>query len=150
MLVVDGQGIPIGFHLDSAQRAEVRLVQSTLATIRVPQQRGRPKTRPKELVADKGYDSQALREWLRCRGIRPCIPRRRSKRPRRGRPPDLTGYRERWKVERTFAWLGHYRRLLIRWERRLSVYQGFFTFVLMLVCINRLVPQLAGAGNARC
>ena len=150
MLVVDGQGIPIGFHLDSAQRAEVRLVQSTLATIRVPQQRGRPKTRPKELVADKGYDSQALREWLRCRGIRPCIPRRRSKRPRRGRPPDLTGYRERWKVERTFAWLGHYRRLLIRWERRLSVYEGFFTFVLMLVCINRLVPQLAGAENARC
>jgi hypothetical protein len=53
-------------------------------------------------------------------------------------------------VERTFARLGHYRRLLIRWERRLSVYQGFFTFVLLLVCIHRLVPQLAGAGNARC
>ena len=141
MLVVDSQGMPIGFHLDSAQRAEVHLAQTTLATIRVPQARGRPKTRPKELVADKGYDSQAFREWLRCRGIRPCIPRRRSKRARRGRPADLTGYRERWKVERTFAWIGNYRRLLIRWERLLTVYQGFFAFAVMLVCTNRLVQQ---------
>ena len=138
MLVVDGQGTPIGFHLDSAQCAEVRLAQTTLATIRVPRRRGRPKTRPKELVADKGYDSRALREWLWCRGIRPCIPRRRSKRPHAGRPVDLAGYRERWRVERTFSWLGNYRRLLIRWERHISVYHGFFSFVIMLVCIDRL------------
>jgi transposase len=104
-----------------------------------PEALGRPKTRPKELVADKGYDSQAFREWLRCRGIRLCIPRRRSKRPRCGRPADLAGYRERWKVERTFSWLGNCWRLQIRWERHLGVYLGFFTFVLMLVCISRLV-----------
>ena len=89
-------------------------------------------------MADKGYDSQAYQEWLRCRGMRPCIPHRRYKRPRRGRSADLARYRERRKVERTFSWLGNYRRLLIRWERHLSVYQGFFTFVVMLVCINRL------------
>jgi transposase len=41
-------------------------------------------------------------------------------------------------VERTFAWLGNYRRILIRWERLLAVYQGFVTFVAMLLCLNRL------------
>src|SRR5258707_639926 len=35
MLVVDGNGVPLGFHLDSANRAEVRLAQQTLDTIKV-------------------------------------------------------------------------------------------------------------------
>jgi transposase len=146
---INGEGVPLGFHLDSAQRAEVRPAQTTLATVRVAQRRGRPKTRPQEVVAEKGYDSQTIREWLRSWGTRPRIPRRCSKRPRLGRPADLTAYRERWKVERTFAWLGNYRRLLIRWERHLSVYQGCFTFVLMPVRINRLVPPLA-CPSGRC
>jgi hypothetical protein len=38
------------------------------------------------------------RSWLRRRGIRPCIPRRRNRR-QRGRPPELSGYRERWVVQ---------------------------------------------------
>jgi hypothetical protein len=44
-------------------------------------------------------------------------------------------------VARTFSWIGNYRRLLIRWERLLTVYQGFFAFAVMLVCTNRLVQQ---------
>ena len=38
--------------------------------------RGRPKTRPKQLAADKGYDSKELRRELRSRGVRPEIPHR--------------------------------------------------------------------------
>ena len=60
------------------------------------------------------------------------VPRRRGRRE---------AYAERFKVERTFAWLGNYRRLLIRWERLLIVYQGFFAFAVMLLCTNRLVQQ---------
>jgi hypothetical protein len=52
-------------------------------------------------------------------------------------------------VQRTFAWLGNYRWLLIRWERHISVYEGFFTFVVMLRCINRLVPALAPRSGHR-
>jgi transposase len=114
MAVVDGQGTPLGLLVASAQQAEMRLAEPTLATLHVPQRRGRPKTRSKELVADKGYDSQAFREWLRCRGVRPCLPHRRGKRPRRGRKAELAGYRERWRVERAFAWLGAFRRVLVR------------------------------------
>src|SRR5919202_5748423 len=81
MLVVDGQGTSMGFHLDIARPAEVRLALTTLAGSRVPQQRGSSKTRPHELLADRGFASQALRAWLECHGIRPCIPQQRSKRP---------------------------------------------------------------------
>ena len=51
MLVVDNQGIPLGALVASAQRAEITLAEATLATARVPRVRGRPRSRPRELVA---------------------------------------------------------------------------------------------------
>jgi len=55
MLVVDGYGLPLGFYLASATTAEVKLAEQTLDTICVARRRGRPKQRPKTLVADRGY-----------------------------------------------------------------------------------------------
>jgi transposase len=144
MLVTDGNGLPLGFHLDSAQVAEVRLAERTLDTIKVARPRGRPKSRPRKLVADRGYDSRAFRSALRRRGIRMCIPPKRRPatwKAKRGRPvlARQEDYRQRYKVERSFAWLGNYRRLLIRWERLLVVYRGFFALALTRVCLRRLV-----------
>jgi hypothetical protein len=89
MVVADGQGLPIGLHVASAQPHESQLAEAALATVRVPQARGRPRTRPQELVADKAYDSRAFHRALRWRDIKPTIPtfaRRSSKRPKRRRP----------------------------------------------------------------
>jgi transposase len=142
MLVVDGNGLPLGFHLDGANRAEVRLAQQTLDTIRVARPRGRAKVRPETLVADRGYDSSAFRRALRRRGIRMCIPpkRRPAKwRPKRGRPvvARKQEYRQRYTVERSFAWLGNFHRLLIRWEHLVSVYQSWFTFAVMVLSVRK-------------
>jgi transposase len=60
MLVVDGNGLPLGFHLDSASTAEVMLAEQTLDTVGVSRPRGCPKRRPKKLVADRGYDSSTF------------------------------------------------------------------------------------------
>jgi transposase len=142
MMVVDGGGLPIGFHLASANRHEVKLATSTLQSVRVPRGgRGRPKQRPKELVADKAYDSRSFRGWLRSRGIKPTIPsyqRRERKRPKRGRPIETgASYAERWKVERTFAWLGNFRRLLVRQERYLPTFRAFFLVAFILVSLRQ-------------
>lgn len=143
MLVVDRNGLPLGFHLDSANTAEVKLAEQTLDTIRVARPRGRPKRRPQKLVADRGYDSSTFRTALRRRGVRMCIPpkRRPAKwRAKRGRPvvARKEDYRQRYIVERSFAWLGNFRRLLIRWESLFAVYRGFFAVAVMLVCVRRL------------
>jgi transposase len=138
MALVDGHGLPIGLLVASAKQAEIRLAEPTLATVRVPQPRGRPKSRPQELVADKAYDSQPFRERLRCRGIRPCIPHRRGKRPRRGRKADLAGYGERWHVERCFAWLQTFRRVLVRYDRWAALYLALVHVAAALVCLRRL------------
>jgi hypothetical protein len=46
-------------------------------------------------------------------------------------------------VERSFAWLGNYRRLLIRWERLFGVYRSFFAVAAMVLCIKRLARGVA-------
>src|SRR5262249_35721457 len=89
MLVIDGNGLPLGFHLERATTAEVRLAAATLDTISVARLRGRPRRRPEKLVADRAYDSSAFRAMLRRRGIGRCIPPKRRParwRPKRGRP----------------------------------------------------------------
>ncbi len=52
---------------------------------------------------------------------------------------EITCYVQRYKVERSFAWLGNCRRLLVRWERHREVYRAFFTFAVMLLCINHVL-----------
>jgi transposase len=143
MLVVDGQGLPLGFHLAGANQAEVRLAEQTLDSIRVTRPHGRPKRRPAKLVADRGYDSRAFRSALRRRGIRMCIPPKRRPatwKAKRGRPvvARKEDYRQRYTVERSFAWLGNFRRLLIRWEHLFSVYRSFFTVAVLLLCLRRI------------
>lgn len=143
MLVADGNGLALGFHLDSASPAEVKLAEQTLQPVRVKSRKGQLKTRPRQLLADRAYDSRAFRQSLRKRGIKACIPARRPKtwRKKRGRPimVDRETYKQRFKVERSFSWRGNYRRLLIRWEHHLSVYRGFCVFALALICLNRLL-----------
>jgi hypothetical protein len=58
---------------------------------------------------------------------------------KRGRPVIARSeeYRCRYKVERSFAWLRNFRRLLIRWERLFSVYRSGFAFAIMLLCVRR-------------
>jgi transposase len=122
--------------LDAASPAEVTLLEKTLDTIAVrrPGQPGRPRQRPDRVIADRGYDSHPVRARLARRGIEPIIPARRNH--RRATHQDgrkLRRYRRRWIVERTFAWLGHCRRLVVRYERLITTYAGFFQIACALL-----------------
>lgn len=139
MAVVDGKGIPLGLLVSNANPAEITLAEPTLATVRVQGKRGRPKTRPGELVADKGYDSDPFRNSLRKRGIKPCIPLRKNRKVKRGRKTDTSSYHERWHVERTFSWIESFRRLATRFERLVTVYYGLLYLAAALFCLRRLV-----------
>jgi hypothetical protein len=48
-----------------------------------------------------------------------------------------------YKIERTFAWLGNFRWLLIRWERVFGVYQSFLRVAVLLVSLRRAFPASA-------
>ncbi len=127
IVLVDGQGLPLEVRLESASPAEVTLAEATLAEVRVPRPKGRPRQKPKRVIADRAYDSDPLRERLQKRGIELIAPYRKNNQERRyqdGRK--LRRYKRRWIVERTNAWLGQFRRLLVRHEHLLSTYCAFF------------------------
>jgi len=137
MAVVDGEGIPLGLLVEAANKSEFKLAEPVLATIRVKGGRGKPKNRPQVLVGDKGYDSKDLRRELKRRGIKPVIPHRWHKDLKEAE--EIKQYKQRWHVERTFAWLGNCKRLLVRFERLISMFLGLFYLSAALICLRKLV-----------
>ena len=141
MVVVSGEGTPVALHLDAATPAEVNLLEQTLDNVRVqPAADGEPAPKPERVVCDKGYDSDGLRERLLFeRDIELVCPHRKGrKRPALQDGRKLRRYKRRWKVERTFAWLGNFRRLVVRYERRAENYLGFVHLgyiVILLRCL---------------
>jgi transposase len=140
MVLVDGAGVPLGALLSSASPAEVKLAEQTLAEVKVPRRAaGRPKSKPMRVIADKAYDSNALRRRLAQRGIELIAPHRRNRRDRCQDGRALRRYRRRWKVERTFAWIGNFRRLVVRYERLVLVYRAFLYLACALIALRRLL-----------
>ncbi|MBA3273203.1 MAG: IS5 family transposase [Chthoniobacterales bacterium] len=137
MVVADGAGIPLGSRLFSASPAEVRLAQETLKNVQVPRTgRGRPRNRPARLICDRAYDAQWFRERLAARGVELICPHRRARKVQLQDKRPLRRYRRRWKMERTLAHLGNFRRLLIRHEQRLDLYQGFFHLACLILTLR--------------
>jgi len=111
MAIADAAGIPVAAHVESASPHEVTLVEQTIDS-------GFVCYAPDRLVGDKAYDSDGLdRRLLEERGIEMIAPHRKKRQKQRtqdGR--QLRRYRRRWKIERLFAWLQNFRRLVVRYE----------------------------------
>jgi IS5 family transposase len=90
---------------------------------------GRPRKRPAKLHADKGYDHDRCRRAARRRNIEPRIARRGVESSER-----LGRYR--WTVERTLAWFARFRRLTVRYERRLDILLGFHLLAAALITLG--------------
>ncbi|HKP52525.1 MAG TPA: IS5 family transposase [Chloroflexia bacterium] len=131
-LVVCRAGIPLAIRCTAANVADTKTLEMMVDAIpAIKGRRGRPRRKPDKMHADKGYDSKANRRVLRKRGITPRIARRGAE------SSEKLG-KHRWVVERTFAWLNHFRRLTIRYERRLDIHEAFLELGCALICTNYL------------
>lgn len=84
-----------------------------------------------ELVADKGYDSHALREWLGERGTQAVIPPRKSRKVQFDY--DRAIYRQRNVIERMFCRLKDCRRIAIRFDRKIQCFMGAIALAAALI-----------------
>jgi len=94
---------------------------------------------PERLIGDKAYDSDTLDEQLREQyGIEMIAPHRagRLKPTQDGRP--LRRCRRRWKIERLFAWLFNFRRLVVRYEYHAKNFQGFIHLAAAIILLRHL------------
>ncbi len=133
MLITDGKGTPLGLHVDSASPGETTLLETVLDDVQVP------RTSLPRLIGDKGYDSDPLREILARRGTQLIAPHRKGrKRAPRQDGRSLRRYCRRWIVERTFAWLHRFRRLVVRYERYALIYLAFLHLACVIIALRRL------------
>jgi transposase len=130
--LVDATGLPLAFSLTGGNRNDVtQLIPLLDAVPRVRGVVGRPRRRPQRLSADRGYDHDKYRRLLWQRGIKPEIARRQTE-----HGSGLGRYR--WVVERSFAWLHQFKRLLVRYERRADMHRALLALACCLVCFRRL------------
>ncbi len=131
MAVSDAGGTCLALHVTSASPHEVRLVHATLASRHVS-------GKPDKLIGDKAYDSDPLDAELAEAGVEMIAPHRRNRKKAKtqdGRK--LRRYKRRWKIERLFAHLGNFRRLVVRYEHHSLNFLAF----LHLGCIKLLLRR---------
>ena len=91
---------------------------------------------PNRLVADKAYDSDPLDEALSKIGVELIAPHKKNRVKKTQDGRKLRRYRRRWTVERFFAWLQNYRRLVARYERKLENFLGMVRLGCILILLR--------------
>ena len=131
MAFSDSSSVPLALHAESASPHEVSLVEPTLASAFL-------KEKPERLIGDKAYDSDPLDESLLERGIEMIAPHRKNRNKTKtqdGRK--LRRYRRRWKIERLFAWLQNFRRLVVRYEYKDQNFLGMAQLGCIVILLRK-------------
>jgi transposase len=132
MGIADSHGLPLALRTESASPAEVKLVEPTLEERIVAQV-------PERLIGDKAYDSDRLDQRLMENyGTEMIAPNKANRRvpTQDGRP--LRRFVRRWKIERLFAWLFNFRRLVVRYEYHAENFQGFVHLAAAVILLRHL------------
>ena len=132
-LLTEGHGVPVGLVVAGANRPDMKLVEETVDSLIV--KRPRPtKTRPQGLCMDKGYDYAEVREIVQEFGFTAHIRARGEEAQALNRHAGFKA--RRWVVERTHSWLNRFRRVLIRWDKKVENYLAFLHFACALIAFR--------------
>ncbi|WP_199816778.1 IS5 family transposase [Streptomyces sp. NRRL B-1381] len=135
-LICDRNGLPLPLGISGANMHDSQGLEPLVRGIPpIRSRRGPRRRRPTKLHADKGYDYDHLRRWLRRRGIRHRIGRK-------GVESSQRLGRHRWVVERTASWLAGCRRLHRRYERKPEHFLAFVGIAATLIGHRRLATLL--------
>ena len=134
MGLTDAFGLPIAIDATSAQPHEITLVDKTLDACFLEHV-------PEKVIGDRAYDSDKLDQKLaEERGVDLIAPHKSNRKKsatQDGR--GLRRYRKRWKVERLFAWLQNYRRLVVRYEYHLKNFLAMVQLGCILILLRRVL-----------
>ena len=97
---------------------------------------------PEKIIGDKAYDSDQLDKKLaKERGVEMIAPHKENRqKPKTQDGRSLRRFKKRWKVERLFAWLQNFRRLVVRYEYHLEN----FLAMIQLGCVVILLRRVLG------
>ena len=121
-LLTDGGGVPIGLAVEGANRNDFKMARETIE--RIPVERPEPTAdHPQGMCLDKGYDYDEVRDLLAEFGFTAHIRARGEEAKALKQDADFKA--RRWVVERTHSWMNRFRRVLIRWDKKVRNYLAF-------------------------
>jgi len=130
-VVVDGGGVPLGLVVEGAHRHDAPLLEPTLDAILIRRPVPTPE-QPQHLCLDNGYKGAPPEQAATQRGYVLHRPDP-AQGPKRKRQPGRRKAR-RWVVEVAHSWLNRFRRLLVRWEKKLANYLSLIYFACAIIC----------------
>jgi transposase len=133
--VTDTAGIPLGVTESAGQAHDSRFVGQTLASVKIKRGGpGRPRSKPRVMVGDKGYSYPTVRRYFTRRGIECVIPTRKDQQ----RKPcfDQRRYRQRNAIERSVGWLKGNRRLATRHEKLAVNFHAMAQLAMLGLCMR--------------
>ena len=123
---MDGKGVPLGIIADAANRHDMKMTKSTLQNVVIDKPEPTIKSK-QHMCMDKGYDYPEVYELLEEYGY--TIHIRSKGEENKINSKEIPRYRaKRWIVERTHSWMNRFRRLLIRWEKKVENYLAMLHF----------------------
>ena len=118
--VVDGMGYPIGLKITEGQISDCTIAIALLS-----------ERDSEHVIADKGYDTNKIREYLRVTQRKAVIPNNANRSMKY--EYDVHVYRERYLVENHFLRIKEWRRIATRYEKTLRMFQGMVTLGCVLI-----------------
>jgi len=122
-LLCDWLGRPLRVRLTAGQAADIKSAEVLLVGV---QGRG--------LIADKAYDSDALRTLLAMGRMEAVIASKANRTV--PIPHNVLAYRTRNRIERCFNKLKHFRRIATRYDRRDAYYRAFLYLACALLWLR--------------
>ena len=127
-VIVEKTGIPIGYYFSKANVHDSKLVKDTFKDIKIKLPKGNL------ILADLGYDSNKIRNFFMNHNIRTEIPKRKnSKTPNK----EFKHNKLRYVVEALFGWLDKFRRLIVRYEKKMINYEAFTCFAYAFIIYKK-------------
>jgi transposase len=119
--LADDRGRPVAFALTPGNVADISMALPLLSAV----------APPKRLIADKAYDVESLRGWLKERRVKAVIPSTASRTV--PYPLDRSAYQRRNLVERLFGRLKNWRRIATRYDRLARNYMAALALVAVAI-----------------
>jgi transposase len=128
--LTEGHGLPIGLAVSGANTHDKRLVDATFENMPLAP----PPTDEVEqnVCLDKGYDYRDVRDSLLEDGYVPHIVTRGQERELKRKSPKYRA--RRWVCERTHSWMNRFRRILVRWEKKVKNYEAMLHLACAYIC----------------
>ena len=121
--LVDGFGNPLKFILTAGQRDDIIKAEELVKGIDCTM-----------VIADKGYDSDVLVEFIKAQSSIAVIPPRKNRKIQRKYDKHI--YKERHLIECFFSKIKHFRRIFSRFDKKASIFISFLHFGASLIWLR--------------